>query len=267
MRRYFALFRTQLIRAVAYRTEMLLWIILDISPTIVMAATWFSLYQGRQTIAGHTLSQLIGYYLAVLVVYNIAETHFDERWVEYIRYGGIDMHLIKPVPVPIFILIESLARKSISFITFVLPFGLLMAGLYAGGVFHIPTITLFHVLIFIVFLFFGFLLNFLLSFLVVMGAFWFDEANGFGHFRWVLSSIFGGAIAPLTLYPAWVQRVAAILPFQRSLATPASIFSSVRSSLFYAQELSILIVYVALFFVIAWFTWKAALRRYTSAGG
>ena len=48
MKKWFALCRLEIIRSLEWRAETLLWVILDIFPTLVFAIVWFAIFATSQ---------------------------------------------------------------------------------------------------------------------------------------------------------------------------------------------------------------------------
>ncbi|KKS30913.1 MAG: hypothetical protein UU93_C0027G0004 [Candidatus Amesbacteria bacterium GW2011_GWA2_42_12] len=267
MKKWFALCRLEIIRSLEWRVETLLWVILDIFPTLVFAVVWFAIFRDKPTIANFSFSQLVGYYLAIQVILAMTENHFDERWVESVRYGKIDQYFIKPMPMPSVILLQSLVRKFMAFLLFLLPFSVVVSVFSSLGYVRVGFIPLPVLLTILLFMIFTFALSFCLTFFVVLASFWIEEANSFGHFRWLVTSIFSGALAPLAFYPKWLQQISKYLPFQYATATPALLISKQQIDQEVFHDLAILVLYVVIFMFLANFFWNKAIRKYTSAGG
>mgnify|MGYP001611838700 FL=1 len=267
MKKWFALCRLEIIRSLEWRAETLLWVILDIFPTLVFAIVWFAIFRDKPTIANFSFSQLVGYYLAIQVILAMTENHFDERWVEYVRYSKIDQYFIKPMPMPLVILLQSLVRKFMAFLLFLLPFSVVVLVFSSLGYVQINLIHLSVLFTLLLFMVFTFALSFCLTFFVVLASFWIEEANSFGHFRWLVTSIFSGALAPLAFYPQWLRQISKYLPFQYATATPALLISKQQINAGVFNEFAILVSYVAVLMFLAHFFWKKAVRKYTSAGG
>lgn len=266
MRKCLAIFRLVLMQSFAFRAEMLLWIIMDIFPSVILALTWKNIYSGRVMISGVTLSQLLTYYLGILIVINISEAHFEERWAERVRLGQIDHYFTRPVSIPLFIFIEHLARKSIAFMTFVVPFGIFAYALFAAHLISDATITASSLALFVLFLLIGLVVNFMFALSIVLAAFWFDEASSLSHLKWLMGNVFGGIIAPLHFYPQWIQRIADYLPFKRIISIPASLLMG-TGAVNVIREFLILSIFAGVTAVFVKVLWKKAALQYTSAGG
>lgn len=267
MRKYAAVFRLVLMQSAAYRLQALLWIFLDIFPIVIVVITWQSIFKGHITLAGLTFSQLLLYYLGTVLVDNITSTHFEERWSEKVLMGNIDFYFIKPVLLPLFIFTEMLANRVVTLFTFLIPFILFALAFHVFNLLPSVNFTAFGVVAFLAFLAVAIFINYILSLLTVLAAFWFEQVESLSHAKWIAISVFGGIIAPLQLYPLWIQNIASYLPFKRMIATPASMFMQMPSQRFILSELGILAVFAVFLFLILKVVWGRAVEKYTSVGG
>ena len=268
MKKWWAVYRLCLTQAFTHRAETLLWVILDIFPSIIVLATWKIMFAEGMNLGTTTFQNLVTYYLGIQVVLNLAETHFEQRWIDTVHAGKIDGFFTKPMSFPAFIVVDSIARKTIAFFAFLLPFGLLAAYLTSTGELELSNITLDRIFLFTLFICCAFIFNFLSSFASVLTAFWLNEnAGSVSHLKWILSSVFGGTIAPLALYPQWLQNISALLPFQRLFSTPASILNHSFSISYFWIELCILVGYTIAFWIVIKMFWGNALKRFSSVGG
>lgn len=150
---------------------------------------------------------------------------------------------------------------------FLLPFSIVILVFSSLGYVHVSLISLPILFTVLLFMIFTFALSFCMTFFVVLSSFWIDEANSFGHFRWLITSVFSGGLAPLVFYPKWLQQISKYLPFQYATSTPALLISRQQINQGVFHDLAILVFYVAVFIFFANFFWKKAVKKYTSAGG
>ena len=267
MNKYLSLLRITITQALQYRAEIFIWILLDIFPTVILAITWITIFQGRELVGGKTLSQLLTYYFAVLIILNLTESHFENRWVDHILHGKIDHFFAKPLHLLLWIFFQEIGAKIFSFILFILPFSLFVGALIKTGIYQIPAFFPFQIPMFVLFILLAFLSDALLSFFVIFAAFWMEEARSLSHAKMMLIGLFGGALAPLSFYPEWIQKMAEVLPFKRMIATPALLLTEQSSLHYFAKELGILFVFTVILFIMFGIFWKLAKRKYSSAGG
>ena len=70
----------------------------------------------------------------------------------------------------------------------------------------------------------AYILFFMIAYLVGLTTFWLHEAMSLAHVKRSLAMLLGGAMAPIALFPAWLQALASVLPFRYIYAFPVDIY-------------------------------------------
>jgi ABC-2 type transport system permease protein len=134
-------------------------------------------------------------------------------------------------------------------------------------IFH-PTaaLSLWAGLAFIPALILAFLVRFLLEWTLALAAFWTTRVNAINQVYFILMLFLAGQIAPLTLFPQWIQILADILPFRWMLGFPVELVLG-RLTQFQALEgLVAQVIWVILSLVLVRLVWRAGLRVYSAVG-
>lgn len=240
-----------------------MWIILELFPMFVMSSLWLSNKVGASSL-GYSFSQLITYYLLVVVISRLTNHYFDQGMQNEIRDGSFSRYLLKPLPMPISFLAPSVGGKLFHFLFLFLPIILAIMFFMQGNI-NLPTFTNF--LLFCVSLISAFFMQYSLSVVVTTFAFYLEQSSAFMHAKWVLENVAGGYVIPLSIYPLWAQGILSFLPFKYLYYVPASIFLgkiSVGDSLL---ELIRSFMWVAVLLLISHSFWKNGVKKYSSAGG
>lgn len=250
---------------IEYRAELFLWILHDLVPTVVLIFVWSQLYQNTTTHGIYTLPDVLQYYLLVVLVSMLTGVHFEQFRAQEVRNGKIDHFFTRPIGYFWEITIGALANKTFYLILSAPMIGLLW--LVVDAIFHLNGLqpTLGQVGVFSLLLIGAYLIEFILSLLVVIISFWLEGAEGLAHFKWLAVSIFSGWMIPVYLMPDWLQRIVAALPFQYMYAIPISVLQgkatvSLQELLYYAISIGALCI-------VTMFLWRKALYQYASAGG
>lgn len=113
----------------------------------------------------------------------------------------------------------------------------------------------------------GWVVWFIVRFLVNLTAFWSPDARGIARLCYAFTMMFSGLLMPLRLYPEWVQQFAAWTPFPYVLNTPMEVFTGVLEgqALLYALALQGMWLVVLLLFTQA--IWNQASKRLMVLGG
>jgi ABC-2 type transport system permease protein len=264
LNRYLAIVRITWVDSLAYRTEAIIWMLVDASPLLVMVYLWRSIYTGQASIAGYDLSQMITYYVAVTLLGIVIGAHNDMEVVEQIRDGLIAPYLLKPLPHITFILLEDLGWKIMKTLLFMPVFGLTLVWLRDYLI--VPSDPLVWLSL-LATLPLAYTLFFLIAYLVGLTTFWLQEAMSLTHVKDLLVMLLGGAMVPLALFPDWLQGVAALLPFQYIYAFPVGIYLGQVQVAAVAQGLAAQAAWIAAAYVAYRLMWRAGTRRFAVVGG
>ena len=265
MYKYLILFQKAFIKSIEYRTEILVWLVLDILPTFMMLMIWVGIYQDKTQIAGYQLSQMLQYYLLAMIIEGVTASHFEAWRIDQILMGKIDYFLTRPLSYLAEVIIGHLGGKFFYTIISLPIFFILwvvVAMISPIGVLQPNLATIFWFLLFILI---GSGVQTLIAMVIVLLGFWFEGARGLEHFKWITLTLFSGVMIPIPLMPNWLKTIINILPFKYLYAIPISIIQGIY------QVTLIDILYFLTFMLLLWlltiFTWNKAKYRYCSAGG
>lgn len=265
MRKQWALTKRSFILNLTYRSELVLWFVLDILPIIILLIVWISIYAGSSELRGYQLGEIVQYYLLVSVISNLTSHHFEQYRVKQIREGAIDYYLIRPLSYLSELAFTALGNKAV----FVFISLSLSAIIFFGLSFFFPlgtlTLTFSSVLQFLVLLIAAYLIEFYIALLIVLLGFWFENAEGFEHFKWFTVSLFSGYMIPLAFMPDWMARTTELLPFKFIAAIPIGVIQNT-----YTMQLGDWLYLTLTILGMAGAThliWQQAKKRYTSSGG
>ncbi len=244
---------------------MVLWLFLDIFPTLVLLTVWISIYAGHNSIRGISLASLAQYYLLIALFNSLTEVHFERQRVQEIREGKIDYFLTRPLPYLLEIVIGVIGNK-LSYILFTLPFTLLLWLVVSQFMPIAPfSLSASQIGVGLVMLLMAFFLQLLMGITIVLLGFWFEGSEGLEHFKWLFTSVLGGTLAPLALLPGWLQSVINTLPFQYVYVVPVSLWQGTRQ--LQMSDIVYLLIVLTLGVAGVWTLWRSAVHRYSSAGG
>lgn len=261
---YTKVIRFKFIKALQWRTEMVLWILLDIFPFIILLFIWQSIF-AFSLVQNTSLSELTIFYFMVIVVQGLTSTHFEEYRPEEIRLGKIDFFLIKPYNYLQEIILNDLAGKLLYIIAFAPIVTLLGFALWRLELSTLPNLTGVHLFVLLCLLLLAYLMQLCFSILITLSAFWFDEASGLTHFKWLFISLFSGTLIPVALMPEWLQAVTNFFPLKFLFAVPIKLLQ--EQVLPTQGDWGLLLcTIIALLFGI-FFVWKRGVQKYCSAGG
>ncbi len=243
---------------VAYRGEMLIWILTTSLP-LVMLALWEAAAQAGP-VQGYAAADFARYFAFTLVIRQFTGAWLLWELNHQIRTGGLSPLLLRPLNPLYNNLIQTLC--AIPFRMVVLFPILTIFAWFRPEIAKVPSLEQ------LVFGFFSLVLAFILSWLIqaCMGllSFWFEQSTGLFTFWLVLYSLFGGYVIPLELLPQLANTIANYLPFQATLAAPVELLLGLRADP--VHTLLVQAAWVGLFGVLTWALWNRGIRRYGAVG-
>lgn len=245
--------------AVAYRAELVVWLLSTNMALVMMALLTAVARDGPVGRFGQR--DFVAYYLATLVVRLVTGA-----WVVWeanleIRQGTLAFRLLRPIHPLVHYAAENAAAIPMR-AAMALPIALLLLFL-VGGVTGDPLLWL----VFVWGVFGAWLITFLAMSVMASLAFYVDSATSVAQVWFGLFTILSGYIMPLEMFPPWVGRLARCLPFRYMLAFPVE---AVLGHLARGEALLELLVQWGMVFLLAFAaraSWRAGLRRYSAFGG
>jgi ABC-2 type transport system permease protein len=240
-----------------YRAEILLWILSSIMPFVLMGVWMQASLSGT---LGLGPTDFARYFLCVFLIRQLTLVWVIYDVEHHVVQGTLSPRLLHPIdPVWRFFcdhLAERLAR---------LPFLALVAGaffaLYPASLWWPGWRTLGLAAVCLVA---AFLLRFIMQYAFAMVAFWSERANAIEDL-WFFAYLFlSGYLAPMTLFPEGVRRLAELTPFPYLIYMPTRILMGQPADV--ARGLTVSAVWAAVFFLLYRVLWRAGLRRYSGMG-
>ena len=261
IRAYPTLLRVGFADAVAYRVEFLIWILTTNMPLVMLAM--MRAVARDAPIGNFGQAEFTAYYLVGLLVRLLTGVWVGYELINDIRQGTIAMRLLRPIH-PLFAYsAENVAALPLrGLVTLPLVVVILLV-LQPGQLTHDPALIAIFVL--------GVALAWAITFLIQasIGALGFhiESSYSVSELYFGLFSVFSGYLIPLELFPHWVQRVNAWLPFRFQMGFPVEVMIGHLSRAQALRELGVSAAWVAAFFVILNLLWRSGVKRYQAYGG
>jgi len=112
----------------------------------------------------------------------------------------------------------------------------------------------------------AFLLRFLLEWTLAQAAFWTTRVSAINQSYFVMMLFLSGQVAPLALFPPWLQVAASILPFRWTLGFPVELLLGRLTPAEALMGLGVQAAWVALAYVLMRIVWRAGIRLYSAVG-
>lgn len=222
----------------------------------------FSL-SGQSSLGGLEFEQFVFYIgLAAFISSAMPAMDVSEKISSFIQTGNIVMILSRPVHfVPFFF-----AREAADFVTRGL-FALVVFG-SAGAIFgwYMPS-SILTILLFAVSLILGMALQYFVTLSTALLSFFIQYTWGIRIFNRTLNSFFSGELIPLTMFPPWLNTIAAFLPFKYVLFVPLFVYLEKYTLAETLYVMLLQIVFIVLFCFICLYVYGKGLKRTDSQGG
>ena len=228
----------------------------------VFVALWTAAYSFNQqeAMVGYTLPQIL-WYLAMTesIALSTSRIFFDIS--ESVKAGDLAYLLIRPISYPLNQVAHSLGNSAPRFVLNLLIASAVVAlgaGEISGSWSGFAAFLLMACL--------ALILDALIAVLIGLTAFWLEEIMPVFLIYQKLLFTIGGLFLPLEMFPDWLQRIAAWLPFRFITNAPARIFVHFDPAVF-VISLAGQVAYILVIGAILTGIWWAAQRRLVVHGG
>jgi ABC-2 type transport system permease protein len=251
--------RTAVRRKVAHRAELFVLVLASLVPLFMMVI-WMGIARDA-ALYDFTPTRFAAYFALVFLVGEIVSSTAAEEVESDIHTGDISSLLLKPFNVVVYYFLNELASALVR----VVPILFLVAGVFvfseAGRYLNMA-----YLLPAFLGIMLGFAINYLLYFIGGLAAFWSDQASAFDLVLTYMLTLFGGILAPLSLYPGWMQSILEWLPFPYIISFPIRI---IMGELNYEQLVSGLLFQITLVVTLSLLVrliWVWGVKRYSVFG-
>lgn len=249
--------------ALAYRFHFYVTLMTSPLQLLIYYFLWNSIfnYSGQEVIRGFTFGGIIAYYALNMVVAFFTWSHVDEWLERAVRHGELLNDLLKPIKVIYSYFFTLLGINLLAILLEMTPFFLI-----AVFFFGVEIAPLFYFLTFLISIVLALILNFFISYLVGMTAFWFKRIGGIRRVRRALVVFLSGGMIPLTFFPGTFQKIFAYLPFQYIRFIPINIYLGTYPYLKTLTLIGVQVVWIIILYLIAELIWYKAFRKFAGAG-
>jgi ABC-2 type transport system permease protein len=260
-RAYPALLRVGFAESVAYRAELLVWMLTTTMP-LVSLALW-SAVAAAAPVGRFTQGRFAAYFLGALVVRQVTGSWIVWEMNQEIRGGTLSRRLLKPVHPLVTYSAENLAAIPMR-AALALPLTIAALVMVEPGA--LPTTPL-RLLALVVSLVGAWLINFFTMAMIGTLAFFFESSTAVFEVWLVAFMLLSGYLVPLELFPPWMRAASAALPFRYTLAFPVEVLTGMLDRAGVIHDLAVQWAYVVAAAAAALLGWRAGVRRFAAFGG
>lgn len=254
------LMRVGVAGAVAYRAELVIWILTATLP-LVMLAMWNAVALDGP-VAGFDQDGLARYFVATLVIRQATSVWLVWEMNYEIRSGRLSTKLLRPL--------HPFWQYATSMLT-VLPMRLVvLVPLVAALVWWRPTLLawpgLAAVLLALASTALAWILTFLVQACFASLAFFLDKTDGLFGVWFGMWALLSGYVAPLAIFPDWARPMVELLPFRGMLAVPVELLGGFLSPAEAMTDIALQLLWVGVFAVLTGAVWRRGIARYGAYG-
>jgi ABC-2 type transport system permease protein len=260
-RAYPTLVRVGVSDLVAYRAEFLVWI-LTMNLPLIMMALW-SAVAADGPIGRFGQAEFVAYYLAMFLVRILTGGWLVWELTMELKRGTLATRLMRPMHPLWAYSAEQLAAVPIR--TLLLSPVLLLFYWIAGA--RLPLHDPARLAIVGASLVGAWLLLFLVMAIIGSLAAYVESALSVFDLWLSAQAILSGFLVPLELMPAWVNRLARVLPFRYLLGFPVEVLIGLEDNRAALRDLGRQWLFVAGALLLTIVAWRRALRRFAAFGG
>lgn len=246
-----------------YRFNYFISIIGSFIPFIVNLLVWYAIDKNYNNNMGYTFSQIVNYYFWILIIGNVLNS--TNNTADLIRTGEINSYLIKPFNYTIYSFLIDLPKRLFFIIVAIL---LIIVSQVWLSEYIIINMSFGICLAFLFSLAIGYVMNFLLIFILNEFAFSLTQISLFMGAYNVLLNVTSGKLMPLDMFPKALRKVLEILPFQYCGYFQTKIvtnsFDDIKDIL---TKFLFGIIWLLLLSMFSTFYWKQSVKKYSAYGG
>ena len=245
-----------------YRVQNYFYLISQIAEPVIYLVVWSTIARTQGgSVNGYTPGEFAAYYIVWTLVRNMNVVNSPFGWEHRIRNGRLSGELMRPIH-PIHNDVSFFAGWKVVMIVLWLPIAAFLALVFK------PTLnpTWFQVLAFFLAIWGAYFIRTVVISLLGLITFWTTRVGAIYDLYFALELILSGRLVPMPLMPAWVQRVAAFLPFQWTFYFPINVLTGSPANGEVLAGLGIQLLWTLGGLALLNFVWKYAIRRFSSVG-
>jgi len=181
---------------------------------------------------------------------------------EKVTYGELTQDLLKPISIFSQFLSRTIADRLFAFLVEVIPVFVI-----SFIIFHLKLISITATLFFVITLIFAFFINFMLSFIMGLLAFWVSKIESLQWMMFIFTRFLSGEFIPLEFLGSFVFSVSKFLPFYYIRYGAIQIFLGKTTLAESLTFILIQIIWIIFLYLIIKIIWGYALKKYGAVGG
>ena len=265
MKKYLAFSTKAFQRTLTYRFELWMELAINVLFMLIYVYLWKALYADQTSVEGYDLIGILTYIVISQTLLTFVFTLRIARIIQAkIRAGEVATDLMKPIDFQMMTLATAVGTSIHTVLFNMLPKVVLF---YVIFKLSLPPSFL-TVVLFILSVALGYVILFSIEFIIGICAFWLVEIYGlYALIIWGLHLLFSGYFLPLEFYPAFLSKVAEVLPFRAIIYIPTALYSGQLVGRNLIVSLLIQLAWAIALMAIGRIGYRAAFRKLVVQGG
>ncbi len=259
---YVQQFKTTFGFMLQYRASLLIWMISQVLEPLIYLLVWTAVASSHGGgVADYSTGEFAAYYIAFMLVNHVTYTWIMYEYEFQIRQGLLSPALLRPVHPVHADIAQNISTKVIG-----LPLVLAVAAALTLIFRPEASLQVWSTLLFIPVVLAAFLVRFFVEWTLAMAAFWVTRVSAINQVYFMLTLFLAGQIAPLSLFPASIQVLAAVLPFRWMVSFPVELLLGRLSPVDAAIGIAVQLAWLAGSYAIAMLVWRRGAQAYSAVG-
>lgn len=247
------------------RGRSFVWFLVSLTNPLLLLLFWWGAIREHGEVYGQwTASAITSYYLLLAIASSLLIVHIEEDVAfRDIKEGGMVKYLLRPFSYFIIKFMEELPWRLIqaSFALIVFIVFRFVLGI------RLPLISSpLEIVLACFIIMLGLVISYVFKMILGLTAFWTTDFWGILSIEQFLMSVFGGVIAPLLLYPAFLARVAHALPFAYIVYFPVIAMEGLLTVTELLHVIAVQVVWVIILYIVFRWVWRRGVSEFSSVG-
>ena len=260
---YLTLMKISILTEFQYRVANYFYMIGMIAEPVIYLVVWSTVARAQGgEVGGYTPGAFAAYYIVWTLVRNMNIVFTPYGWEWRIQQGQLSMELLRPIH-PLHNDVAFFAGWKFVVIVLWLPLAAILALIFKPEL----NPSWLEMLVFFFAIWGAYLIRTMLVSLLGMITFWTTRVGAIFELFFALELVLSGRLVPMSLMPAWVQQVAAYLPFQWTFGFPIEALVGQLTTWQLLSGLGMQALWIGIGLVGVNILWKIGIRQFSAVGG
>ncbi len=245
-----------------YRFDFFMGIVNMFITIVVYLCIYKALYAGETEVDGISFAMVATNFVISLGLSSVFE--YNEMFLQdKVHDGSITNEFLKPVNFSLRLLSENIGEAIFKLVFHFLP-ALVLTMLYTK---LCPPKSFVHFMLMVVSIAFGYLIQWLIGFIVQTWSFWLFSVWGIMTIKNVIVKILSGTLLPIWFMPSVMRKIITWTPFEAIYFTPVQIYLGEIQGVALLEKMFIQLIWIFMLWSIARFFWKKGIKKLVVQGG